>query len=142
MELLVIDEVSMLRADLLDAMDYMMQTVEKNDSFGGVQVLYIGDLLQLPPVIRDEEWRTLRNYYKGKFFFHSHVVQQSPPLYIELSTIFRQTDTEFISVLNNLRDNKITATDVAALNKYVQPDFDLKPTRIHYTYYATIKLMP
>jgi hypothetical protein len=114
MELLVIDEVSMLRADLLDAMDYMMQTVEKTTPFGGVQVLYIGDLLQLPPVIRDEEWRTLRNYYKGKFF-HSHVVQQSPPLYIELSTIFRQTDTEFISVLNNLRDNKITATDVAAL---------------------------
>jgi hypothetical protein len=66
----------------------------------------------------------LRNYYKENSF-HSHVVQQSPPLYIELSTIFRQTDTEFISVLN-LRDNKITVTDVAALNKYVQPDFDLK----------------
>jgi hypothetical protein len=61
---------------------------------------------------------------KGKFF--TRAVQQSPPLYIELSTIFRQTDTEFISVLNNLRDNKITANDVAALNKYVQPDFDLK----------------
>jgi hypothetical protein len=83
-----------------------------------------GDLLQLPPVIRDEEWRTLRNYYKGKFF-HSHAVQQSPPLYIELSTIYRQTDTEFISVLNNLR-NQITAADVQALNKYVKPDFDLK----------------
>ncbi|MDI1305662.1 MAG: AAA family ATPase, partial [bacterium] len=70
MELLIIDEVSMLRADLLDAMDYMMQTVRKrNTPFGGVQVLFIGDLLQLPPVIRDEEWRTLRNYYKGKFFF-------------------------------------------------------------------------
>ncbi|MBX9888512.1 MAG: helix-turn-helix domain-containing protein [Flavobacteriaceae bacterium] len=134
MELLVIDEVSMLRADLLDAMDYMMQTVRrKTTPFGGVQVLYIGDLLQLPPVIRDEEWRTLRNYYKGKFFFHSHVVQQSPPLYIELSTIFRQTDTEFISVLNNLRDNKITATDVAALNKYVQPDFDLKTNKGYIT---------
>jgi uncharacterized protein YpbB len=134
MELLVIDEVSMLRADLLDAMDYMMQTVrKKNTPFGGVQVLYIGDLLQLPPVIRDEEWRTLRNYYKGKFFFHSHVVQQSPPLYIELSTIFRQTDTEFISVLNNLRDNKITAADVAALNKYVKPDFDLKANKGYIT---------
>jgi hypothetical protein len=69
MELLVIDEVSMLRADLLDAMDYMMQTVRKNTNpLGGVQVLFIGDLLQLPPVIRDEEWRTLTNYYKGKFF--------------------------------------------------------------------------
>ena len=66
MELLIIDEVSMLRADLLDAMDFMMQTVrKKNSPFGGVQVLFIGDLLQLPPVIRDEEWRTLRTYYKG-----------------------------------------------------------------------------
>ena len=64
MELLIIDEVSMLRADLLDAMDFMMQTVRKKTSpFGGVQVLYIGDLLQLPPVIRDEEWRTLKTYY-------------------------------------------------------------------------------
>ena len=134
MELLVIDEVSMLRADLLDAMDYMMQTVRKKATpFGGVQVLYIGDLLQLPPVIRDEEWHTLRTYYQGKFFFHSHVVQQSPPLYIELSTIYRQTDTEFISVLNNLRNNQITAQDVAVLNKYVKPDFDLKENRGYIT---------
>jgi hypothetical protein len=122
MELLVIDEVSMLRADLLDAMDYMMQTVRKNTNpFGGVQVLFIGDLLQLPPVIRDEEWRTLQ-LLQREIFFHSHAVQQSPPLYIELSTIYRQTDTEFISVLNNLRNNQITAADVQALNKYVKPD--------------------
>ena len=65
MELLIIDEVSMLRSDLLDAMDYMMQSVrKKNMPFGGVQVLFIGDLLQLPPVIRDEEWRTLKTYYR------------------------------------------------------------------------------
>ncbi|MCV9929672.1 helix-turn-helix domain-containing protein [Flavobacterium sp. LS1R49] len=127
MELLVIDEVSMLRADLLDAMDFMMQTVRKNSNpFGGVQVLFIGDLLQLPPVIRDEEWRTLRTYYRGKFFFHSHVIQQNPPLYIELSKIFRQTDDAFISVLNNLRNNQITPQDIQSLNQYVQPDFDLK----------------
>jgi hypothetical protein len=66
-----------------------------------------------------------------KFFFHSHAVQQSPPLYIELSTIYRQTDTEFISVLNNLRNNQITAADVQALNKYVKPDFDLKQRLYH-----------
>jgi uncharacterized protein YpbB len=127
MELLIIDEVSMLRADLLDAMDFMMQTVrKKNNPFGGVQVLFIGDLLQLPPVIRDDEWRILKNYYQGKFFFHSHVVQQNPPLYIELDKIFRQTDDAFISVLNNLRNNQISNEDVAALNQYVQPDFDLK----------------
>ena len=127
MELLIIDEVSMLRADLLDAIDFMMQTVRKNtQAFGGVQVLFIGDLLQLPPVIRDEEWRTLRSYYKGKFFFHSHVIQQNPPLYIELSNIYRQTDDSFISVLNNLRNNTITSEDILVLNQYVKPDFDLK----------------
>ena len=134
MELLIIDEVSMLRADLLDAMDYMMQTVRKKTSaFGGVQVLYIGDLLQLPPVIRDEEWRTLKTYYKGKFFFHSHVVQQHPPLYIELSKIFRQTDDTFISVLNNLRNNQISQQDIQTLNQYVKPDFDLKANKGYIT---------
>ena len=134
MELLIIDEVSMLRADLLDAMDFMMQTVrKKNSPFGGVQVLFIGDLLQLPPVIRDEEWRTLRTYYKGKFFFHSHVVQQNPPLYIELSKIFRQTDDAFISILNNLRNNQISAADIQNLNQYVKPDFDLKANKGYIT---------
>ncbi len=130
MELLIIDEVSMLRADLLDAMDFMMQSVrKKNTAFGGVQVLFIGDLLQLPPVIRDDEWRTLRKYYKGKFFFHSHVIQQNPPLYIELSKIFRQTDEAFISILNNLRNNQISEDDIQALNQYVKPNFDLKDNK-------------
>jgi uncharacterized protein YpbB len=134
MELLIIDEVSMLRADLLDAMDFMMQTVrKKNSPFGGVQVLFIGDLLQLPPVIRDDEWRTLKNYYKGKFFFHSQVVQQNPPLYIELDKIFRQTDDAFISVLNNLRNNQISKEDIATLNQYVQPNFDLKANKGYIT---------
>jgi len=130
MELLIIDEVSMLRADLLDAMDFMMQTVRKKAApFGGVQVLFIGDLLQLPPIIRDEEWRTLRSYYKGKFFFHAHVIQLYPPLYIELNKIYRQTDDRFISVLNNLRNNEITPTDIQMLNEFVKPNFDLKANK-------------
>ncbi|WP_347051376.1 helix-turn-helix domain-containing protein [Flavobacterium olei] len=134
MELLVIDEVSMLRADLLDAVDFMMQSVRRNaQPFGGVQVLFIGDLLQLPPVIRDEEWRTLKNYYRGKFFFHSHVLQQYPPIYIELSKIYRQTDDAFISVLNNLRNNQITPQDISVLNQYVKPDFDFKENKGYIT---------
>lgn len=134
MELLIIDEVSMLRADLLDAIDFMMQSVRRNKlPFGGVQVLFIGDLLQLPPVVREEEWLTLRKYYKGKFFFHSHVVQQYPPLYIELSKIFRQSDDDFISILNNLRNNQISQQDVQFLNKYVKPDFDLKANKGYIT---------
>jgi hypothetical protein len=134
MELLIVDEVSMLRSDLLDAMDFMLQSVRKrNQPFGGVQVLFIGDLLQLPPVIRDDEWRVLRNYYTGKFFFHAHVVQQNPPLYIELSKIFRQTDDRFISVLNNLRNNTITQNDISILNEFVKPNFDLKANKGYIT---------
>lgn len=134
MELLIIDEVSMLRADLLDAIDFMLQSVRKKRThFGGVQVLFIGDLLQLPPVVRDEEWRVLKNYYQGKFFFHSHVIQMYPPLYVELSTIYRQTEQDFISILNNLRNNKISPENVTFLNQYVQPNFDLKQNKGYIT---------
>lgn len=127
LELLVIDEVSMLRADLLDAIDYMLRTTRRKEQpFGGVQVLFIGDLLQLPPVVKNEEWEVLKKYYKGKFFFHSHVVQQNPPLYIELDKIYRQSDATFIEVLNNLRNNVITNSDLAILNGFVNPAFDVK----------------
>lgn len=112
MELLIIDEVSMLRADVLDAVDYMMRKVRRKERpFGGVQVLYIGDLLQLPPVVKNEEWQVLKNYYKGIFFFNAHVVVQNPPLYVELTHIYRQTDSRFITTLNNLRNNKIASED-------------------------------
>lgn len=134
MELLIIDEVSMLRPDLLDAIDCVLQSVrKKTQPFGGVQALFIGDLLQLPPVIKDDEWRVLKNYYSGKFFFHSHFVQQNPPLYVELSKIFRQTDEKFISVLNNLRNNRITANDMTILNEFVKPNFDLKANKGYIT---------
>lgn len=134
MELLIIDEVSMLRSDLMDAIDFMLQSVRRKVlPFGGVQVLFIGDLLQLPPIIREEEWRTLCSYYKGKFFFHSHVIQQNPPLYIELSKIFRQTDEQFISVLNNLRNNQISQSDIKILNQFVQPKFDFKANKGYIT---------
>ena len=130
MELLIIDEVSMLRGDLLDAIDCTLQTVRKKRlPFGGVQVLFIGDLLQLPPVVKDDEWRVLKKYYRGKFFFHSHVLQQNPPLYIELDKIFRQSDEKFIAVLNNLRNNVIELSDIEVLNKYYKPDFDLKTNK-------------
>lgn len=125
MELLIVDEVSMLRADVLDAMDLSLRFVRKNNvPFGGVQVLFIGDLLQLPPVIKPEEWHYLQRYYKGIFFFNAHVLQEHPPVYIELSKIFRQDDETFIAVLNNLRNNTITQADQDLLNKYVKRDFD------------------
>ncbi len=127
MELLVIDEVSMLRPDLLDAIDFMMQSIRKSTlPFGGTQVLFIGDLLQLPPVISDEEWKLLRQFYAGKFFFNAQVLQQNPPLYIELSKIYRQTDEHFVSILNNLRNNTLTSEDFKVLQQFVQPDFDFQ----------------
>lgn len=93
MELLVVDEVSMLRADVLDTMDFIMQSVRKiKRPFGGVQVLFIGDLLQLPPVVKPQEWEVLKLYYEGMFFFQSKVVQENPLLYVELDKIYRQSD--------------------------------------------------
>ena len=124
MELLIVDEVSMLRADVLDAMDYMLQFIRKDKRpFGGVQVLFIGDLLQLPPVVKQEEWEVLKHYYKGMYFFQSEVITQNPLLYVELETIYRQTDKLFISILNHLRENQLTSEDIKQLEKYVQPDF-------------------
>ncbi len=124
MELLVIDEVSMLRADVLDAIDFMLQTIRKNKvPFGGVQVLFIGDLLQLPPVVKNDEWEILKMYYEGMFFFQSKVISQNPLLYIELEKIYRQSDKHFISILNNLRDNKLNQKDIQFLQQYVKPNF-------------------
>ncbi|MNU52196.1 ATP-dependent RecD-like DNA helicase [compost metagenome] len=124
-ELLIIDEVSMLRADLLDAIDWTLRNVRRNnDPFGGVQVLFIGDLLQLPPVIKPEEWSLLQKHYRGIFFFNAHVFQEQAPVYIELDKIFRQDDQLFIDLLNHLRNNEITLEDQKLLEKYVNPQFD------------------
>jgi hypothetical protein len=123
LELLIIDEVSMLRADLMDAIDWMLKIVRRNNEpFGGIQVLFIGDLLQLPPVVKNDEWNLLRNYYKGVYFFNSHVLSLNPPLTIELTTIFRQQDNQFIDLLNNLRHNYISEEHISLLNEKVISD--------------------
>ncbi|MBL7918502.1 MAG: AAA family ATPase, partial [Bacteroidia bacterium] len=124
-ELLIIDEVSMLRADLLDAMDAKMRQARgrNNLSFGGVQVLFIGDMFQLPPVIKDEEWKVLSEFYKSPYFFDAQVLQTNPPIYIELDKIFRQSNQVFIDLLNNLRNNTVTSSDSKLLNSYYKPGF-------------------
>ncbi len=118
LQLLIIDEVSMVRCDMLDAMDailrYFRRTPDK--PFGGVQVLYIGDLFQLPPVAKNEEWEILRDYYESPFFFHSQAVLNSPPLYIELKKIYRQSDERFIELLNRVRNNEVMNEDLLLLN--------------------------
>jgi hypothetical protein len=130
LELLIIDEVSMLRADLLDAIDFMLKFVRRNNEpFGGVQVLFIGDLLQLPPVVKNDEWNLLSAYYNGIYFFNSQILTSFPPLVIELTTIFRQKEDEFIDLLNNLRNNRFTEQNIALLNSKVIKDlqnFDKK----------------
>lgn len=127
LELLIVDEVSMLRADVLDAMDFMMQKIRRSTlPFGGIQVLFIGDLWQLPPVVKQEEWQVLKKYYGGMYFFHAKVLQENPPLYVELDKIYRQDDSQFIEILNNLRNNTVTAHDVAVLNNYVNKQFNIK----------------
>lgn len=119
-DLLVIDEVSMLRADLLDAIDYRMRSVRNNfrESFGGVQVLFIGDLYQLPPVVRGDEEKMLREYYPTPWFYEALALKQQPPILIELDKIYRQQDDGFIALLNNLRNNEVTESDIDKLNQY------------------------
>lgn len=125
LELLIVDEVSMLRADMLDAMDVVLRWVrgKKDIPFGGVQMVYFGDLYQLPPVNKDEEWNILKNYYQTPYFFSAQVIQEAPPLYIELNTIYRQTDRQFIDVLNSIRNNKITDEEINFLNRKHDPYF-------------------
>jgi len=125
LELLVIDEASMLRADMLDAVDGILRHFRKKPEqpFGGVQMLYIGDLHQLPPVVSDSEWSNLRRWYKSMFFFDALVFQEAQPVYIELDKIYRQTDDKFISLLNKIRNNEADEEDLRVLNKYYDPSF-------------------
>ena len=106
LELLIIDEVSMLRADMLDAIDTILKSVRRDARpFGGLQVLFIGDLYQLPPVVKQHEWAIMQNYYKSPFFFDAHVIQEAQPVQLELTKIYRQNDPIFIDLLNNIRKN-------------------------------------
>lgn len=124
-DLLVIDEVSMVRADLIDAIDVVLRGIRKNERapFGGVQILFIGDLFQLPPVIEDQSWNILKQYYKGQFFFNAWSLRDKPPVYIELKKIYRQNQLTFINLLNNIRNNEVTKEDIDILNSYYKPDF-------------------
>ncbi len=125
LELLIIDEVSMLRPDILDSIDLFLQFVRYNKKpFGGVQMLFIGDLLQLPPIIKNHEWDVMSMYYKSKFFFDAHVLRDEQPIYIELTTIYRQSDQDFINILQQLRENKMDEDLQEKLEDYVDRDFD------------------
>jgi len=127
LELLIIDEVSMLRADLLDAIDTILRFVRRNqEPFGGLQIFFVGDLLQLPPVVKDQEWWIISKWYKSPYFFEAKVLKENPPVYIELKKIFRQSDQAFIEILNNFRYNRPSQRDLDMLNKTCQKFDEVK----------------
>ncbi len=124
LELLVIDEISMVRCDVLDAIDTLLRHVRRNaQPFGGVQLLLIGDLYQLPPVARNEDWSLLSAYYGSPFFFDSHAIREQPPLLLELRTIYRQQEDRFIDLLNKVRHNQLSPEDYQVLNERFQKNF-------------------
>jgi ATP-dependent exoDNAse (exonuclease V) alpha subunit len=125
MELLVIDEISMVRCDLLDVVDRLLRVFRRRESepFGGVQVILIGDTFQLPPIADFEQWNLLQPYYKSPFFFSSKVIEQNKPVYIELKKIYRQNEQEFIDLLNRVRVNQVSINELNLLNSKFNPTF-------------------
>ncbi|MBN2728557.1 MAG: helix-turn-helix domain-containing protein [Bacteroidales bacterium] len=120
-DLLVIDEISMVRPDVLDAVDGILRRFrEKDKLFGGVQLLMIGDLFQLPPVIKDNEWHILNPYYDSVYFFSSLAYRKANPIQIELKKVFRQSDEKFIALLENVRHSGLSESTKSILNgRYV-----------------------
>lgn len=125
MDLLVIDEISMVRCDTMDAIDTILRYVRRRPelAFGGVQLLFIGDLYQLPPVAPPRDWGILQEYYDSEFFFDSRVIHDEMPVLIELKRIFRQKEDSFIYILNKVRNNEMTADDFEELHLRYRPGF-------------------
>jgi tRNA uridine 5-carbamoylmethylation protein Kti12 len=125
LDLLIIDEISMVRADTLDAIDYALRRYKvRHLPFGGVQMLMIGDLQQLAPVVKEDDREILKSYYDSYFFFGSRALSSTDYLTIELKHIYRQSDQAFIALLNNIRDNQVNSEVLNELNKRFIPDFD------------------
>ncbi|MBC7890253.1 MAG: helix-turn-helix domain-containing protein [Ferruginibacter sp.] len=125
LELLIVDEISMVRCDVLDAMDTVLRHIRSQYSrpFGGVQVLLIGDMYQLPPVVKEEEWQILSPRYKSPYFFNSHVIEQQPLVYVELDKIYRQNDASFVNLLNQVRNNAMDDEGFKLLHSRYLPSF-------------------
>ncbi len=121
LDAIVIDEMSMVRSDLLDCVDKFLRLngPSKDKPFGGIQMIFIGDLYQLPPVVTSREGEVFKNHYKSQYFFDSKVFEALPMEFIELEKIYRQTDKDFISMLNSIRNNTVTDGQIAALNERV-----------------------
>jgi len=124
LDLLVIDEISMVRSDMLDGIDATLRRFRRSkEPFGGVQLLMIGDLRQLSPVVKDDEWVMLQKHYHTPYFFDSNALLQTKFVGIELTHVFRQSDEHFIGLLNQVRQNKLLPSTIDELNKRYLPDF-------------------
>ena len=124
LDLLIIDEISMVRADMLDAIDAVLRYVRRSEEpFGGLQLLMIGDLHQLPPVVKDEDWREMREVYKTSYFFASQALRKARAQVIQLKHIYRQQDETFIGLLNKVRNNQMDAEVLEQLNSRYVKDF-------------------
>ena len=125
LDMIIIDEVSMVRCDMMDAMDDILRYYRKNDKpFGGVQIVMFGDLYQLMPVVKDEDWNILKQHYKSPYFFSSDVYKKLNCITVELTHIYRQQDSDFISILNNIRDGKLLPIDKKDLQTRYIKDFE------------------
>jgi hypothetical protein len=125
LELLIIDEISMVRCDTLDAIDTVMRHIRQRrfERFGGVQVLFIGDMFQLPPVVPEQEWQILSEFYNSPYFFDSKVILEETPVYIEFTKIYRQSEERFINLLNQVRNNEMDEKGMEILDGRFQPSF-------------------
>ncbi|MBR5083480.1 MAG: AAA family ATPase, partial [Prevotella sp.] len=124
LDLLIIDEISMVRCDLLDALDSVLRRFRNHYlPFGGVQLLMIGDLQQLTPVVTPEDKAMLAPYYDTPYFFGSKALAETDYVTIQLEQVYRQQDEAFLAILNHIRDNRATDADLASLNARCQPTF-------------------
>ncbi|MFA6246108.1 MAG: HRDC domain-containing protein [Mucilaginibacter sp.] len=134
LELLIIDEISMVRPDVLDQIDLILRNIKGSaHPFGGVQLLLIGDLSQLSPIIRDEEWAVLKRYYQTPYFFSALVMQKAPYVRIELDHIYRQKEQAFVDILNDVRNQNISKENLNFLNARYVPDFRPAPDEPYIT---------
>ena len=128
LDLLIIDEISMVRADLLDGIDEVLRRYkDRKKPFGGVQLLMIGDLQQLSPVVKQDEWEVIRNFYETPYFFSSNALKKTNYISILLEHVYRQTDQHFLDILNKVRNNKIDEETLLELNKRYIPGFIQNP---------------
>lgn len=134
-ELIIIDEVSMVRADIIDFIDKVLRIYNRNmrEPFGGKQLLLVGDIYQLEPVVREEDRKLLSPFYPDNFFFDAKIFQQMQLISIELKKVYRQTDPVFIDILDHIRTSQIRTTDLALLNKRVGAELNTGDSKLSIT---------